>query len=263
MARLSPVNENPAWSAGGQLHSRYMVKNNILSHDEDASNPWYSEEGKAAAQAGNLMASSNVDTSDQYAVDSWMQAPFHALGILDPALQTVGFGSYREANGGLQMGASLDVLRGLGTEKTTAYPVMWPGDGATTPLGVFWGEHPDPLTSCPGYSAPSGLPIILQIGPGHLTPQVSASSFKQGSTSLEHCFFTEATYKNPTPDSQNLGRAILNQRDAVVLIPRQPLKSGSSYTVSITVNGQNYTWSFRTAGALHHEAAVEADIVHP
>jgi hypothetical protein len=32
-----------------------------------------------------------------------------------------------------------------------------------------------------------------------------------------------------------------------VLIPRQPLTPGLSYTVSITTNGQTYTWSFEVA----------------
>jgi hypothetical protein len=33
----------------------------------------------------------------------------------------------------------------------------------------------------------------------------------------------------------------------VVMIPRAPLERGASYTVSMTVNGQEYKWSFSTA----------------
>ena len=40
-ADLPPVVEDTAWSEGSRLHSRYMVKNNYLAHDEDAHNPWY------------------------------------------------------------------------------------------------------------------------------------------------------------------------------------------------------------------------------
>ncbi|MBW1713559.1 MAG: hypothetical protein JRJ59_10465, partial [Deltaproteobacteria bacterium] len=43
---------------------------------------------------------------------------------------------------------------------------------------------------------------------------------------------------------QYLGRVVLDMRDAAVLIPRDPLIPGATYTVSITANGQPYTWSF-------------------
>lgn len=248
-AALPPLTEEPAWSRGNNLHARYSVKNDILDHSEDRRNEWYTPEGAEAAQYSNLMASADFSASDNYAIDAWMQAPFHALGILDPKLQRVGYGSYREPDGGLQMTAGLDIIRGLSdaTAQSVQYPILWPEDGTTTPLSQHWGEYPDPLSSCPGYRAPSGLPVILQLGPGNITPEVSASSFSQGETVLESCVFTEATYTNTDPGSQSMGRSILDGRDAVVLIPRQPLFPGKVYTVSITANGQTYTWSFRVS----------------
>lgn len=248
MANLPEVSENTSWSNGDVAHSRYIVKTDILIHNEDAGNPWYTPDGMAAAQAGNLMGSYDSAASDRHAIDSWMQAPFHALGILDPSLNQIGFGSYRETDGGLQMGATLDVLRGLGSlPPTVRFPIMWPGQGAVVPIGKFWGETPDPLTSCPGYKSPSGLPILLQIGPGNLSPSVTSYSISSGGTPIESCVFTEETYKNPAPEAQNVGRAILNERDAVVLIPITPLTPGAAYTVSITTNGQTYSWSFSVA----------------
>jgi hypothetical protein len=47
-----------------------------------------------------------------------------------------------------------------------------------------------------------------------------------------------------------LGRNILNARDAVVLIPRDPLTPGTRYTVSITVNGQTHAWSFTVSDSV-------------
>jgi hypothetical protein len=248
MALLPEVYENASWSSGGMAHSRYTVKNDVLMHGEDTRNQWYTPEGLAAAESGNLMGSYDATSSDRRAIDSWMQAPFHAVGILDPALEQVGFGSYRETDGGLQMGATLDVVRGIGgIPASIAFPVSWPANGVTVPLTKFWGESPDPLTSCPGYASPAGLPIVLQLGPGNLTPVVSSYSFSQGGTALESCVFTEGTYSNPDPTSQDLGRAVLNERDAVIMIPRVPLTPGASYTVSITANGQTYTWTFTVA----------------
>ena len=113
MADLPPLSENTGWSLGSHHHARYTVKNDVLEHGEDEDNSWYTPEGHAAARSGNIMASGNHEAGDDYAIDAWMQASFHAVAILDPALKQVGFGSYREADGGLQMGATLDILRGL------------------------------------------------------------------------------------------------------------------------------------------------------
>lgn len=248
MAKLPPVVENANWSLGGRDHARYTVKNDVLAHEQEAGNQWYTKAGSAAAQSANIMASSNLKTSDYHAIDSWMQAPFHALGILDPGLEQVGFGSYREADGGLQMAATLDVLRGLDqVQPWIQFPIRWPSDGMTVPIGQYWGEYPDPLKSCPGYETPTGLPIILQAGPGELTPVVNSHAFKQGSQKLESCVFSEATYANPNSYEKGLARSILAERDAIVLIPRHPLTPGVDYTVSITVNGENYIWSFKVS----------------
>jgi len=224
-----------------------MVKNDVLQHDEDPNNPWYTPEGQTAARQSNLAGSYDVNATDWWAIDAWMQAPFHAVGILDPRLVQVGYGSYREADGNLQMAAALNVIAGISYTTNTKYPVFWPSNGTTIPIRLHWGEYPSPLTSCPGYTAPSGLPIILQIGPGNITPVVSATSFTQNGQPLEHCVFDETTYINPDSAQQNLGRSILGMRDAIVLIPRSPLSAGMTYAVSITVNGQSYTWSFNVS----------------
>jgi hypothetical protein len=251
LADLQAVSENPTWSDGDWKHSRYMVKNDYIGHTEDPANPWYSPEGLAAAQSGNAFVSSSASASDAYAISFWMQGPFHAVGVLDPALQQVGYGSYREADGGWQMGATLDVIRGLGPiPPSVSFPIQYPGDGQTTNLRSYaGGEWPDPLSACAGYATPSGLPIILQIGPGNLTPNVTAHAFTQGSTPLEHCVFDETTYTNPDSGTQNTGRNVLNARDAIVLIPRNPLTPGAAYQVSITANGQTYAWFFTVSVA--------------
>ncbi len=264
LAELPPVTENVDWSYGDWLHARYMVKNDVVGHTEEPGNPWYTPEGDEASKFCNVMVSSNVDSTDEDAIDLWVQGAFHRVVIIDPALLQVGYGSYREADGGWQMGAVLDILRGLGSIPTSVvFPIAWPSDGMTVFLRSHDGcEFPDPLISCPGYSAPSGLPIILQVGPGNLTPSVTLHSFMQGSTSLEHCVFDETSYTNPDGSLQSLGRGILDSRDAIVLIPREPLAPGGRYTVSITADEQTYTWSFtvsstaQAAGALFSGAQI-------
>lgn len=264
MAGLNPISENTDWGTGTYNHSRYMVKNDFIGHSENPSNPWYTPEGAQAAQSSNLAASHSTDISDTAAIDLWIQAPFHAVGVLDPKLHQVGYGSFREADGGLQMGASLDVLRGLGSlPADISFPIAWPGEGSIVPLTSHTTEYPDPLSSCPGYVTPAGLPIILQIGSGDQTPDIKDHSLYQGSTPLEHCIFDETSYTNGDASAQELARAILGARDAIVLIPRQPLAPGATYRVSISLASGNYSWSFSVADIAAPEKSGEEGLIFP
>jgi hypothetical protein len=156
----------------------------------------------------------------------------------------------------------MDVARGQGTVPATiTFPIAYPGDGKIINLRSFdGGEWPDPLTSCAGYAAPAGLPIILQVGPGNVTPNVTAHSFMQSATSLDHCLFDETSYTNPDGSTQTTGRNILNGRDAIVLIPKQPLTPGATYAVAITANGQTYSWSFTVSNSARGLGATQ-DII--
>jgi hypothetical protein len=250
MANLPAVAGNLDWAYGNELHGRYSVKNDILIHDEDPANAWYTAEGQQAARSSNLVGGFDPDGAFDSSIDVWMQAPFHAIGILDSELNTVGYGEYSETDGqGLQFAAGLDVLRGLGTAQApVTFPIMWPAPDTNIPLNAHWGEYPSPLSSCPGYTEPSGLPLLLQIGLGELTPDVTVHSFRRDGADYEHCVFDETSYVHPEDASQELGRSILDIRDAIVLIPREPLVPGATYHVSITVNGSKVEWSFTVSG---------------
>lgn len=245
--------ENEKWSQGGFLHSRYMVKNDYVGHTEDPANPWYTAEGALAASKSNVFVSSWQDTTDRRAIDFWMTAPFHAIAILDPQLDATGYGSYRESIGLWEMGATLDVARGLGNlPPGTQFPITYPTDGGNTRLiNYSGGEFPDPLASCPGYSPPTGPPIMLEIGPGNLVPAVTAVKLTQDGTPIELCHFDETNYSHPDNNTQNAGRLILGNRDAIVIMPRQPLLPASSYTVQVNSNGTLYEWNFTVLATAH------------
>ncbi len=247
IAGLPALTEDPTYSAGDYNHAVYTVKTGVLAHEENPSSPWYTPSGDLAAHNGNVMAGSSTSYTDEDAIDLWMQGPFHALGILDPHLQITGFGSYRAASGATQMAAALDVLRGRGNlPSSVVFPIRWPGDGATVPLSRYsGGETPNPLAKC-GYTAPTGLPVILEIGDGSQTPAVDVgqSSFKQGATALAFCIYDETSFADGTTE-----HAVLDSRDAIVLIPQQPLTPGSTYTPTITTNDVTYTWSFTVSGS--------------
>ncbi len=258
---LPALTQNTAWNDGCLLHARYMVKTDTIAHSEDSASPWYTDAGNTAAGNGNLMVSSDINATDESAFDMWMTGPFHGIGLIDPNLTQTGFGSYREDVGQWHMGACVDVWQGrTGASASQTYPIFWPGDGQVMPYTAFEGhELPDPLASC-GYTAPSGPPIYLMLGPGwSVTPNVTASSFKQGGTDLAHCVFDSTTYTNADSNLQQLGRNILAARDAVVLMPQAALTPGASYTVSITVNGHTYTWSFTVSSVSRRPMHIQAE----
>jgi len=245
MASLPPVAEDPVLSGAVLQHARYMVTHDEVRHSEDRRGPWATPEGAAAAAVSNLAGSTSAFETDSWAVDAWMQAPFHALGILDPALQQVGFGIHRARDGRIQTAAGLDVIRGRGAAPAAlAYPIVWPANGSTVPLAKHTGEYPDPLASCQGYELPAGLPVIVQLGSGGEVPNVTGSWFVDGTRPLDHCIFDEGSYRNRDAVQQRLGRSILRSRNAIVLIPRKPLTPGTPYRTVVEVNGRLIDWTF-------------------
>ncbi|GMQ77642.1 MAG: hypothetical protein BMS9Abin02_0130 [Anaerolineae bacterium] len=247
-SNLEPLTPEEEWSEGARLHSRYMVLNDYVGHYENPENQWYTSSGAAAAKSSNVFVTSWLDSPDETAIDFWMVAPFHAVSILDPQLKKSGFGSYREDSGYWKMAATLDVLRGRDTlPDGTSFPILYPPAGGQTQLLRYYGgEFPDPLASCPNYEAPTGLPIIIQLGPGDIIPEVLDHSVESNGQILESCLFDETSYVNENVGHQSSARLILNNRDAVVIIPRAPLTPGKSYTVRLTTINKAISWSFQT-----------------
>ncbi len=248
MSRVPALSENAVWDAGAVAHSQYMVLNNVIGHSEDPSLPYYTAAGDAAAHNSNVYLGFGAGT-DRTAIEGWLSGPFHAVGMLDPQLKQTAFGSYRSGD---RWAATLDVIRGLdySSLNTATYPVEFPGDGTTTTLSRYTGnERPDPLAACPGYSAPTGLPILLLLGPGLGLPGVlgTAQSLTTNGVPVEYCSFDGTSYTNPDSSSQSLSREILAARGAMVIIPRWPLAPGTTYTVSVAVNGKTMAWSFTVA----------------
>src|SRR6202011_2413317 len=87
-------------------------------------------------QNSNIYVSSSTSTTDINAIDWWMAAPFHSMGMMDPRLSSTGFGSYREVKSGWDMAAAVDVLRG-NSFSGGSYPVFFPGNGTMEPLTTY------------------------------------------------------------------------------------------------------------------------------
>ncbi|MGH7933282.1 MAG: FHA domain-containing protein [Candidatus Binataceae bacterium] len=247
LAKLSPIIEDSTLSHADFLHSRYLVKYEIrtgslpFAHTEDPNAPYYTPAGLKAAENSDVAERDNVLVSGVQAVDDWVKGPFHRLAILNPEVLKAGLGSYTQSGFeaiGLYLPSPPSPAHPYGK------PVEFPPPDSTIPLAIYEaGEWPDPLTSCPGYVAPTGLPVTLQLG-AWIPVQVTAHSFTHDGTALEQCAFDAATYTNPGQATQNWARQGLKGSGAVILIPRAPLTSGERYSVSITAAGHTYAWSF-------------------
>ncbi len=255
---VPPVTANAKFSLGDFLHSRYMVKNygneivkgvNLgpTMHTEDSSKPWYTPEGLEAAKAGDVdeMWDPGGIAKPSWAIDDWMLGPFHRLSLLDPHLRSVGYG-YFCANGicvaALNVHGDTTAMRAT---TASSRSIMYPPKGGVINGAQFAGEWPDPLTSCPGYKTPAGFPITLQLG-AVMAPSLSNYELTLESatpTKIEVCGFDSHTYANPDASVQQIGRDLLLDFGAVVIIPRAPLVLGK-YQIALTCGDQNYSWSF-------------------
>jgi hypothetical protein len=223
-----------------------VLNDDPIAHSEDPNNPLFNEIGDVAARKGNIFASPQTEALFNWAINFWFSAPFHALPLLDPRLETIGYGDFVGGDGTFQMAAVTDVRSGVGqVPASVTYPIFYPGNGSQTWIvRLSMNEWPEPYTNCPGYQQPTGPAILLQLGTGELTPRVTAVAFSTGDTVLDVCTFNETNYINQNAYAQEAGRSILNARDAVVIIPREQLIVGQTYTVFVTANEETYTWSF-------------------
>lgn len=161
---IPPVAENLAWNDGAVKHSRYMVMNQQIVHEEDPANRWYTPEGDAAGRNSDIIAYYSFDgTNEVDLLRILATGPFHMIGLIDPFLTTVGYGSYQDPKTGL-IALTVDVLRGLdeSSNPKVSFPLVWPADGATIDLDAYLGgEVPDPLAACPDNTVPTGLPFYI------------------------------------------------------------------------------------------------------
>jgi hypothetical protein len=241
-AGLPPVGDEPSWTPSVAAHADYTVRSGMVSHRQNPSLPGASAAGDVAAR--NSVLSYWTDSrDDRTLVEMWVAGPFHLAHIIEPRLQRVAFASARDVPGSRGGSAAvLDIGRGRGPRVSVSDAVLFPGPGASVPIGTFVAENPDPLTHCPGYRAPAGLPVLalLPNPPG----RDLAATVATGGQPLESCVIGP-DYRNPRPAAQASGRATLTEKNAVIVVPRSPLEPGRTYDVTLRSGGRSWAWSFR------------------
>ncbi len=234
MAGLGPVVEDGSLSPGAYNHSCYMLLNDI-AHDEVPGAAGYTASGDVAGNSGNVAVSSATGVTNRSFVELWMTGPFHAIGILRPNLQRVGFGQCENRNTARwHTGATLDILNGLGPQQGIGAPILFPGDGAVTNLTQFIAESPNPVELCGWGSTGAGLPVIAMMPENFSTNPNATMSGPSGP--VQTCVLSRH-------NTSGAAQSILGGDNAVVVLPRSALAPGT-YTVAVNTSARNVTWSF-------------------
>jgi hypothetical protein len=130
-------------------------------------------------------------------------------------------------------------------------PVEFPPDGATVNLTTYAGDdYPDPLSACPGYKAPTGVPISIQLGEGYGPDgslDASSNLITRDGSQIETCLITASSYVGHDKLQTETGKKDLQRIGAAVVLPREPLAPGH-YKVVLTADGKPYEWGFTVAG---------------
>ncbi len=240
---LPAIVENPVWVEGLREHSNYLVELGAVSHQQDPNRPGATAEGAKAGGSSVVIAwSYSAVPTESSVIAEWVRAPFHAVHLFEPRFQRSAYGEARQS-GRLPVdgAAALDVLRGVGPKVRIDRPITFPGDGTSVPLTDFTAEVPDPLTSCPGYAAPTGLPL-LALFPEPVTS--SSAELRVDGVVVPSCLIDQR-YVNPDAQAQDLVRGLLRQKNAVVIVPRFPLLPGSTYEASVASSAGILRWGFR------------------
>jgi hypothetical protein len=214
------VSVDPALAVGGEAHGRYLVANNVFTHDEDLSRPYASAEGDSAGRSGNLYGSNCARLSPRRVIEGWLNSTGHALWMVNPRLRVTGYAEHTDLDAAASCGdpfqlgwaAVLDVLRGRDAASPVPSLVRFPGDGQTVeyrPTRIY-ATFPSPV------SGPSTVTVVAN---GQAVPLADvALGARQGDRSS----------------------------NTVVVGLAAPLPPGR-VGVSVQAGGQSSSWSFTVA----------------
>ena len=231
---LDPVELDAELSRGAQLHAEYLVINEgkketkgLDAHHEVEKLPGYTPEGARAGVASDI----GFGTPPSEMVDGWNGTFYHRLPLLRANLKKVGVGYI--PGGKWRHFSVLDVVSGLEGELPEERSVIvYPPDGATGIPASFHNELPNPVPS--GKPTDAGFPITVTFYTGR---------GGGGATATLTCDGKDVPFWLSTPEKPATD---FPQQGTICLIPRAHLRSGTTYTVGVTSDGWEKTWSFTT-----------------
>jgi hypothetical protein len=245
---LPPVAVDAELSKGCVAHAQYLLQNQealhkgkINVHDEEPKLPGYSAAGRKAARSA-VIAETHGTPDPLLGVDLWIGSFYHRIPLLDPTLKKVGLGFADEK--GRDWFLVVDTGNGKVRAKDTFKVICYPVDGQKEiPLlfsVVGAPESPNPIPNN-GDSKKTGFPITVAF-------------FQERAPLIRNVIATlkdEEDNEVPTWLSWPEKPAVKNfGRNAICLIPKEPLRPETTYTVTVKakVNGKDWksNWSFTT-----------------
>jgi uncharacterized protein YkwD len=240
-AGLKPVVLDDQLGRACLAHARYLAINEghpalqgLNAHDEDLTLPGASKEGRAAGKA-SVIATGDYRPTD--AVDDWMATLYHRMHILEPNLQSIGFGCTRGRRFGW---VTVMSVSSKGPRKEAVYypapeqidvPVSFP----------IAGEEPNPIPD--DKDGKAGYPITASFPPG-ATPTKATGQLTNDAGEDVPCWFSSPEkLANPKLKADYQGNTIC-------LIAKDPLKANTTYQIHLQgqLAGQPWQkkWKFTT-----------------
>ncbi len=235
--------------------------------------PFYTDDGASSGRNATVVTAHSIDLSGADFVDRLMTMPFSGLIPMVPQFSVAGLGAYCDPGQcaivipyrfALEKSVRIALYDGPASDLTwnprlglipaetgrLRIPVEFPPDGATVNLQSFAGaDFPDPLSSCPGYKAPTGSPISIQLGEGYGPDgslEVSSDFVTRDGVEIETCLITSQSYEGRTSEQTEFGKNGLARIGAAVIVPREPLTPGR-YRVALKEADKLYEWGFTVA----------------
>jgi hypothetical protein len=265
MAKLPPIVDDAAISAGALNQARYLVKNGIAGGDiilenkqlhfqtpqdafrwEDKGKPFFTDDGASAGRNAVVLTASEINLSGADLVDLLMTMPFSGLIPMVPQFSVAALGAYCDPGQcaiviayrfALEKSVRIALYDGPASDRfwnpglglipmetgRLRTPVEFPSDGSTVNLQSPAGEdYPDPSSSCPGYKAPTGAPISIQLGQGYGPDdslEVSSVFVTRDGAEIETCLITSASYMGRDAAQTQVGKTGLASVGAAVILP--------------------------------------------
>ena len=237
--------EDPALSLGCFKHDNYGAANHVLVHDEDASLPGYSAEGKQGAQTSVLYAGGGPWTAN---TNPFETAPIHLHQLLSPRLDRMGAAETQ----GYGCATTLASRNRPAPAANVTY--TYPGPGAT---GWFISQVAAEGPYTPGQQV--GIPAGTRTGPYLYVSFDGPAVDLYASAQSTSATLTGPDGAVPVSVADNTTAGLTNYLPTgMEVIPDSPLKTTSTYTATVSANitpsgggapiAFTKTWSFTTGG---------------
>lgn len=214
-----PLTGDGAQTRACRRHAAAFARTPLIAHFEIRGTPGYSELGDHAARTSVLAFTPRRMPGPEV----WIASAYHRLALLDPRLRTTGYWS---EHGVACMGV-IDGIGGPTVSRLTGYP--YPADGQRGVAPAFGcAETPDPCAAAgaKGRRRTIGMPVTIQFD----APQPMITGVRVLAASLRPAGGTAVGIAVQDMRTRVVAPLL---RGGAVLLPRRPLRPGTTYVAHV------------------------------